>query len=206
MADFLQGMDVSEHNGYIDWASVASRMGVPRFVYLKATEGGNRIDRQYASNRAGATAQELLCGACHFFLPSTPVAQQVANFCNVVGSVQGELPPMLDVEQAGLEQPAYAAAVAQWLQQVGERLGCVPGIYTHTSFWDGSVGSFAPFLAHPLWIAQYGSRPGPALPSGATGYTFWQYTNTGVVNGIAGPVDMSRFAGSPEQLQALRCG
>lgn len=206
MPNFLQGIDVSHDNGIIDWASVVSDTSGPKFAYLKATEGVRTADSCYAGNRAGARAQGLLCGALHFFVPTVPVAQQVANFCNVVGSVKGELPPMLDVEQGGLDQPAYAAAVAQWLQQVGAQLGCVPGIYTHTSFWDGSVGSFAPFLAHPLWIAHYTSGPSPALPPGATGYAFWQYANTGAVRGIAGPVEMSRYSGSLEQLQALRCG
>lgn len=206
MANVLQGIDVSEHNGLIHWPGVASRMGMSGFAYLKATEGGRGVDRQYASNRAGANAQGLLSGAYHFFSPVTPVAQQVANFCDTVGSVKGDLPPMLDVEQPGLAQPDYAAAVAAWLQQVGDRLGCVPGIYTNARIWHDCVGAFTPFLAHPLWIAHYTPGPSPALPAGASSYAFWQFTDTGVVNGIAGPVDMSRFAGSAEQLQALRCG
>lgn len=205
MADYLQGMDVSDYNGVIGWGQVARGAAVPAFAYLKATEGGSRVDRQYASNRAGASAQGQLCGAYHFFSPSTPVAQQVANFCSTVGSVKGDLPPMLDVEQPGLAQPAYAAAVADWLQQVGDRLGCMPGIYTNASFWTSCVGTFAPFLAHPLWIAHYTSGPGPALPPGASSYTFWQFADTGSVQGVAGPVDVSRFAGSLAQLQALRC-
>lgn len=205
MADFLQGMDVSENNWVIGWGSVAGGAAAPAFAYLKATEGGSRVDRQYASNRAGARAQGLSSGAYHFFSPSTPVAQQVANFCSTVGSVKGDLPPMLDVEQPGLAQPDYAAAVAAWLQQVGERLGCTPGIYTTASFWNSCMGAFTPFLAHPLWIAHYTSGPVPALPPGAASYTFWQFADTGCVQGVSGAVDLNRFAGSLAQLQALRC-
>lgn len=205
MADYLQGMDVSDNNGPIGWGSIATGAAVPAFVYLKATEGGSWVDRQYASNRAGARAQGLPCGAYHFFSPATPVADQVANFCNTVGSVRGDLPPMLDVEQPGLAQPAYAAAAAQWLQQVGERLGCMPGIYTTASFWSSYVGSYLPFLAHPLWIAHYTAGPSPALPPGATSYTLWQYADTGSVQGVAGPVDLSRYPGSLTQLKALLC-
>lgn len=205
MADFLQGIDVSHYNGAIDWPTVAYGAAAPAFVYLKATEGGKVVDSDYLRNRAGATAAGLLCGAYHFFSPTEPVADQVANFCNAVGSVKGELPPMLDVEQPGLDQPAYAAAVAQWLQQVGDRLGCTPGIYTVAGFWNSCVGSFAPFLAHPLWIAHYTSGPSPAIPAGSGSYTFWQYASTGAVRGIGGPVDMSRYPGQASQLQALLC-
>lgn len=205
MADFLPGIDVSHYNGDINWGRVAAGANAPAFVYLKATEGGRMIDNLYSSYRAGARAQGLLCGAYHFFSPTVPVAEQVANFCNTVGSVQGELPPMLDVEQHGLSRPDYVAAVAQWLQQVGDRLGCRPGIYTHPHFWEIELGPFTPFLAHPLWIAHYSASPYPALPAGAYNYAFWQYADRAVIDGIAGPVGMNRYAGSLTQLQALLC-
>lgn len=204
MSNFLQGIDVSHYDGSIHWVAVAGDSCAPLFAYLKATEGGTMVDRQYRTNRAGAAAAGLLQGAYHCFAPEVPVADQVANFCNTVGSVQGQLPPILDVEQSGLSEPDYAAAVMQWLQQTGAKLGCTPGIYTYASFWENNVGSFAPFLAHPLWIAEYTSKPSPHVPQGAS-YTFWQYSSTGAVNGISGSVAMNRYAGSPAQLKALLC-
>lgn len=204
MTDFLQGIDVSHYDGNINWTAVAGDRCAPQFAYLKATEGGTMVDSQYSANRVGAMVAGLLQGAYHFFVPGVPVADQVANFCKTVGSVQGQLPPILDIERGGLSQPDYAAAVLQWLQQTGEKLGCTPGIYTTASFWESNLGSFAPFLAYPLWIAEYTSQPSPHVPQGAS-YTFWQYSSTGVVRGISSSVDMNRYAGSPAQLQALLC-
>ena len=205
MDNYLYGIDVSHHNGIIQWDKVAADASMPQFVYLKATEGGTLVDSKYAANRKGAKAQQLLCGAYHFFVPSTPVPDQVANFCNTVASVKGELLPMLDVEQAGLAQPDYAAAVMQWLQQVYNNLGYMPGIYTNAGFWNNNVGSFLPFKDYPLWIAHYTTFPSPKLPPSAN-YRFWQYTDGAKVNGISGNVDMSRFPGTLEQLNALICG
>jgi len=206
MTDYIQGIDVSHHNGVIDWARVASDASKPQFVYLKATEGRSMADSQYNSNRAGAKVQGLLCGAYHFFVPSVAVEQQVTNFCQAVGSVKGELPAMLDIESDGLAQPAYAAAVTQWLQQVSAKLGYTPAIYTNASFWRDKLGSFAPFQQYPLWIAHYTGAPQPNLPPGAGGYTFWQYSDEGKVSGIAGAVDVNRFRGTPDQLKMLVCG
>lgn len=204
MTDFLQGIDVSHYDGQINWRAVAGDPGLPQFAYLKATEGVTMVDSQYRANCVGADASGLLRGAYHFFAPGSPVADQVANFCSTVGNIKGQLPPMLDVEVGGLTQPAYVAAVTQWLQQTADKLGCMPGIYTTASFWNSNLGSFAPFLAYPLWIAEYTSRPSPNVPPGSS-YTFWQYSSTGAVSGIAGSVDMNRYAGTLAQLKALLC-
>jgi lysozyme len=112
---------------------------------------------------------------------------------------------MLDIEQAGLPQPEYAAAIMEWLQQVGTRLGCTPVIYTNTGFWNASVGSYASFAASPLWIAQYTGNAGPALPHDARTYLFWQYSDTGAVGGISGAVDLTRYCATATALNLLLC-
>ena len=42
------GIDVSAHQGEVDWEAVASD-GIG-FAYLKATEGGDFVDRRFADN------------------------------------------------------------------------------------------------------------------------------------------------------------
>ncbi|MBB5606460.1 MULTISPECIES: glycoside hydrolase family 25 protein [unclassified Janthinobacterium] len=206
LTDAQLGIDVSHYNGDIDWAKVAADKNKPKFVYMKATEGRSIVDAKYQDNRKRAKEHGLLCGAYHFFVPEVPVQEQVEHFCKVVGSVEGELPPMLDVEHSGLAKHAYAAALMQWLQQAGDRLKCVPGIYAGPYFWNSNVGSFTPFLASPLWISNFTQASHPLLMSGATSYTFWQYTDSTKIDGIAGKVDMDRYAGSLAQLKTLLCG
>jgi hypothetical protein len=49
-------------------------------------------------------------------------------------------------------------------------------------------------------VAHYTSAPSPRVPAPWQFWTFWQYTDNGRIAGIAGPVDLNRFNGSPEQL------
>lgn len=203
---FLPGLDVSHFDGQIDWNTVAQSPAAPVFAYIKATEGGSFKDPCYSTNVAGARAANMLCGAYHFFDTTAPVQQQADWFIDTVGSVAGLLPPVIDVEQTGSLTPQqYAAAIGQWLDIVSSRLGCTPMIYTNASFWDANVGSFEPFAAYPLWIAEYCSKPAPTLPAGAASYHFWQYSANGDVSGIDGSLDMDRYDGTLEQLQALVC-
>jgi lysozyme len=203
---FLQGLDVSHYNGAIDWRQVAAAPSRPAFAYAKATEGCANTDPSFAANRAGIRANNMLCGAYHMFHPDQPALEQARHFLAVVGEAGGDLAPMLDVETLGkgMTQAGYAQAVAAWLDAVGGQLQCEPLIYTSASFWNASLGSFAAFAAHPLWIAEYTARPAPVLPAGAATYTLWQYSASGRIAGIAGNVDLDRFNGGMAQLQALR--
>lgn len=202
MTSYVQGLDVSHWDGDIQWDKVWVDPCAPKFVYMKATEGVSTKDKQYPSYRLAAKQAGLLCGAYHFFAPDTPVADQVDNFVAAVGRVTGELPPMLDVEQAALtlSQSEYVAAITAWLQQVGQRLQCSPGIYTNASFWNAHVGASELFPSTRLWIAHYTQNPAPAMPKGVDTYTFWQYSQSGLVSGIDAVADLNRY---PDTLEAL---
>src|SRR5438128_304537 len=60
-----QGIDVSHHQGAIDWA-VLPAQGVD-FAYIKATEGGDHVDRLFARNWQAAADAGMKRGAYHFF-------------------------------------------------------------------------------------------------------------------------------------------
>ena len=92
----LFGIDVSHHQGTIDWNKVKAA-GV-QFVFLKATEGETFVDKRYAINRAGAKAVGIPCGAYHFFRPKASLTAQIDNFVKTVAKLQpGDLPPVLDI-------------------------------------------------------------------------------------------------------------
>jgi hypothetical protein len=115
----------------------------------------------------------------------------------------GDLPPVIDVEDDGGLAPATVAArVRQWVDRVQNALGVTPIVYTGKYFWRDEVGGPSSFAPNPLWIAQYTSLC-PDLPGPWTRWTFWQYTDSGSVAGVPGPVDTNRFNGSLAQLQAF---
>jgi lysozyme len=203
----VQGIDVSHYQGTINWASVAQDPAGVKFAYAKASQGTSTVDAQYANNYAGMKANGIMPGAYHFFDPSADVTAQVNNFIAVVGKMQaGDLPPAIDVEQtSGMSGAQIFTAVQAWITQVQAALGCsTPIIYTSASFWNGNnvSGSSNLFTTSPLWVAQYTSAPAPNLPTGASVYTFWQYSESGSVAGMT--VDMDKFNGSLAQLQKFQ--
>lgn len=75
------GIDVSAHQGVIDWTRVAGDN--ISFVYVKATEGGDFTDSRFAQNWTGAHEAGLDRGVYHFFTLCTPGAAQAQHFLDV---------------------------------------------------------------------------------------------------------------------------
>jgi hypothetical protein len=75
-------------------------------------------------------------------------------------------------------------------------------IYVSPSFWQSHLGNSTAFHHYPLWVAHWGVSS-PTVPGGWPTWTFWQRTDSGSVDGIAGRVDMNRFNGTSAQLATL---
>jgi len=203
----VQGIDVSHYQPQVDWDSVKAASS---FVFVKATDSTGAVDPRFASHWSGAKKAGLPRGAYHFFHPKYDVDQQVANFTQHLKSDPGDLPPVVDVEEFKSEYQAFTceqlAGMLQRFSQATEKaLGRKPMIYTNHQTWQTSFCDHPYFNDHPLWLAQYTNNPGqqPKLPPGWKSWLFWQYSESGKVNGIPGAVDQSYFNGSAQDLQAL---
>lgn len=86
----LRGIDVSHHQGQIDWRRVAA--DDVAFAVIKATEGGDHVDDAFDRNLREARAAGLAVGAYHFFTFCRPGADQAKNFISVVPRDQPLLP------------------------------------------------------------------------------------------------------------------
>jgi len=199
----IAGIDISHHNGPIDFGKVAAA-GVT-FAYVKASEGTHTRDRLYQTNYAGLKQSEIARGAYHFFHPQLDAQAQASNFLSVVSRLfPGDLPPALDVELSGGQSPSMIAdGMRRWLDLIQEKLGRTPVIYTSASFWNNALGGTAAFDEYRLWVAEYTSNPEPSIPTGFSDYLFWQYRELGTVPGITGTVDLDWFKGSAADLQKL---
>ncbi len=145
----VSGIDVSHHQGTVDWEAVAGA-GIS-FAYAKATEGSNFVDSQFAANWTGMKNAGIVRGAYHFFRPAAPVKAQVDQFVSVVKAMGADdLPRVLDVEEARTsagqdEWKAFPIAqripiVLEWLEQAEEGLGRRPAIYTRRGFVKSCFG------------------------------------------------------------------
>ncbi len=194
-----QGIDVSSHNGVINWATVAS--SGEKFAIARAGDGTGFIDPQFAQNWLGMNAAGLIRGASWFFEPNQSVSAQANLFLSTVGSLGvGDLPPILDVEVTdGKSGATIASEIQQWVTLVGAATGREPLVYTGAAFWN-SLGD-PPAGSADLWIANWRVSC-PNVPSAWTDWQIWQYSDTQVVPGVSGTVGADKFNGPLSALQA----
>jgi GH25 family lysozyme M1 (1,4-beta-N-acetylmuramidase) len=198
----LQGVDVSQYQGRIDWKAVARTQ---HFAIVRATLGNTYVDTYYAANRYGAHNAHVRFGAYHFAKPGTNTNDaliEADHFARTAKLRRGDLIPALDLEvTGGLGVSALQRWVRTWLARVAYRVGAKPMIYVSPSFWKTYMGNttwFANNGYRTLWIAHWNvSAPTvPAANWGGRGWTFWQWTSCGRVTGITGCVDRDRYNGS----------
>ena len=201
-ANPLFGIDVSRFQGTIDWQQVKDANVV--YAWIQISRSLTDIDLKFPYNWKRAKEVGILRGAYQRFHPGQDVPGQANLFLDKLGPYQtGDLPPMLDVEDAdGLPAATIAARVKEWMDIVEPALGVKPIIYTGFYFWRDSVGS-ADLSDHPLWVANY-SATCPLVPDHWTKWTFHQYSSTINLPGIPeNTVDVDRFDGTLDDLKAL---
>ena len=185
----------------VNWEKVGE--GDVRFVIARATRGTDFIDTSYPGFVAGAQSENIWVAAYHYAKPGgNPVedAKKEADFYLEHADPQpGMLVPALDVEQSGLTPKQMVTWISTWLRRVEAATGAKAMIYTSPSFWRTAVGDSKKFArnGHPLWIANWMVKK-PDVPAGnwaGRGWTFWQWTDCGAVNGIKGCVDKNRYNG-----------
>ena len=185
------GIDVSKHNGKINWQRVAADQKI-QFVYIKATEGASLVDKTYRRNITEARKNGLLVGSYHFFTSYKSPEEQYKNFKNHVKKSEQDLLPMVDVEEAGnryAKREVLQQRLWTFMNLVKADYGEYPVLYSQYKFYNDLL---APdFNKCIIFIARYGSNV-PTLKGGGK-YNIWQYTERGKVDGIKGYVDLDRF-------------
>jgi lysozyme len=182
----LQGIDVSHHQGGIDWAALPAQ-GVD-FAWIKATEGGDHRDRLFEANWRGARAAGIRRGAYHFFTLCRPGADQAANFVAVVPREPGALPPAVDLEFGGncAARPSRGVLLrelAAFLRIVEAHSGRPAILYLTREFEEAYRLSEA--VDRPLWLRRLLLEP----RFGARPWTHWQASSFHRLRGIQGGVD-----------------
>ncbi|AWB44104.1 1,4-beta-N-acetylmuramidase [Paenibacillus sp. CAA11] len=201
---FAQGIDVSHHNGVIDWQQVAA--DGRSFVFIKASQGKTFRDSQFAANVQGAKDAGLLVGVYHFLDATTTqdAKLQAANFAQAIeeagGISQLDLPPVMDYEDnPGKLTAAQIRSVAHaFLDEVERLTGCQPMIYTGNAFGANFDTTFS---GYKIWMARYSSQE-PKPVAAWDRWDIWQYSSSGSVPGITGSVDLNVYQGTLEELRA----
>lgn len=189
----LRGIDISHHQGQIDWQKV--KQDSVNFAFMKASQGTKLTDKRFAENRKAVEAAEIPWSAYHFYVTSRGGEEQARYFMSVVGKKwEAPLPPVVDVERFdGGSKQDLVKELKIFLETIESEWNVRPIIYSGDYFWrDNLKGDFK---IYPIWIARY-RKAGPEYSH----WTFWQYSEKGTVSGISGPVDLNYFSGDAKTL------
>ena len=195
----VHGIDVSHYQGDIQWEAVKATENDEypiRFVFMKATEGGDHKDHRFDENFARAAQVGLARGAYHFYNPNSDPVRQANFFISQVELQQGDLAPVLDIERKPRDKAQLQTELLAFLRRLEQHYGVKPIIYTSYKYKLRYLDA-PEFDAYPLWIAHY--YVDELSYSGE--WQFWQHTDYGTVPGIEGSVDLNVFNGTLSELK-----
>ena len=201
----VHGIDLSRHNKGVDFAR-ARRAGIA-FAFIKVSEGKDNRDVKFKRYWRAAARAGMARGAYHFYYFCATPEAQARNFIRAVPKGQRMLPPVLDVEWNPESptcriRPSRAKVVnrlKRFLDIVEGHYGVKPIIYTTVDFHRDNL-SRGELPGYQYWLRSVTAEPERKYPRRP--YRFWQYTGTGKVPGIEGPVDINAFNGTREDWKA----
>lgn len=190
----MKGLDVSVHNGTIDWKKV--RDSGLQFALIRAGYGKelNQKDARFDANMTGALAAGMKTGAYWFSYALNPEeAREEAQVClQILAPYTGKmtLPVFYDFEyatEAYAQRYGYTFTKAQrteiilaFMQEISKVYPA--GYYTNRDYLTYRLET-APLDAWPLWLADYQNEPFRSC-------SVQQTTSSGSVPGITGNVDL----------------
>ena len=183
-------LDVSRWQGRIDWDAV-KRSGKIDGVMIRAMGNKNGkpyLDPYFARNYAECARLGIPVGGYYYTCAVTPrqTEEELAALKTALRGKTFQLPLAIDVENPRLRSLAPAklsALVARTADRI-ETWNLYAMVYTYTNFADTALAA-QPLAPYDLWLADYrGKRP-------ARRHGMWQYTSSGTIPGVSGPVDLS---------------
>lgn len=182
----MKGIDISNHNGRIDFNSVKND-GI-ELVYIKATEGTTYKDSNLEVNYNGVVNAGLKVGFYHFLVGTSAPETQADNFYNNIKNKQSDLKPSLDVETSNFDVMGYTMRFIQRFETISKLPLCIyTGGYFANKYLDSRLAKY------PLWIAHYGVNTPMTTSVWGDSYAGHQYSDSGNISGINGYVDLNNF-------------
>ncbi|MBA4492751.1 GH25 family lysozyme [Paenactinomyces guangxiensis] len=193
----IKGLDVSHHQGDIDWKVVQEKNNF-KFVYIKATEGRDFVDDQFAYNWQEARKQGMLTGAYHFFSMRSSGEEQAKNFINIVPEQADSLPPVIDVEiHLNHDKDKVRQELRKMAAKLEQHYKKRPILYvTYDTYHTYVEGGFSEFQ---IWIRDIYKFP----TLGNRKWLLWQYCNRGRIDGIDTYVDINAFNGDMKEFEKV---
>lgn len=202
----IRGIDISHYQGKINWEKLSNAQiehSPIRFVVIKATEGSTQIDDCFQDNFKNARDYGFIRGAYHFWSNKSSARDQARFFLKKVHLKDGDLPPVLDVENKPEDMSVedFQREILTWMHIVEDKYHVKPILYTYYKFKNQYLNTPV-FDDYPYWIAHY--YVDEIEYEGD--WKFWQHTDAGRLPGIRGTVDFNLYNGSFYDLKKLCIG
>ncbi len=196
--DVKMGIDVSEHQGSIDWAAVASDgidFAIIRAGYRGYSAGGLFTDAYFDGNIKGAAANGLDVGVYFFSQATNPeeAAEEAEYLLSILKGYPADtvtLPIFYDWESIDTDEARTDGISGEIITECAlaftaklEEAGYESGVYAYRKL--GYFSYDLPRMTHlKWWVATLSDYPDFYYK-----HDFWQYSITGNVKGIEGDVD-----------------
>lgn len=181
----------------MNWPRIR-RQGI-RFAWVKATEGGDLLDPQFGANWLEATRADIPIGAYHFYYFCTDPDTQAKWFIRNVPRLRGGMPPVLDLEwnpysptcTRRLPAREVLEVATRFIQIIERHYQTKVVVYTNPEFWlQNDVAA----LKREFWLRSTAKHVEKKYATSQ--WHFWQYTSTGILDGVDTSVDLNCFNGS----------
>ena len=185
----IKGIDVSKHQGIIDWKKVKAD-GV-EFAIIRIGYGGSAPvkDERFEENYKNAKANGIKVGV-YLYSYADSESDVKREYESVIGWLGGralDLPVYYDVEDkkmSGLSKSVLSNYVKTFCVKI-ENAGYWAGIYANKNWLETKL-DMNYLKDYTVWLAQWTNSP-----TYKGSYAMWQYTSNGTVDGIGGRVDMN---------------
>lgn len=190
-------IDISKYNGSIDWKKVSQHCDgvIIRLGYRGYGSGRLVEDPRYKENLEGAKKVGLLVGV-YFVTQAITEAEGIIEARFTAERIKDiDLPVFIDTEDGNggkgradrgkLSRFKRTAILTAFCEEIKAK-GFIPGIYASES-WFKTYLELEMCMKYYMWVAKY-SKKHPTIP-----YNAWQYSDSGIINGIKGKVDISDF-------------
>ena len=187
-------IDVSVHQGIIDWPKVPASVVCVRVGYRSGQSGEIKADEYAQRNLNGARAAGKKVGV-YFWSQALTIeeARAEADFvCDTAGKL--DLPVYIDSEYSSkhngradrLSRDARTVVTVAFCTRIME-CGYKAGVYASESWFKSNL-DYSKISAYSIWVAKY-SEKRPTYPPK---WDYWQYSSKETMPGISKVVDVSR--------------
>jgi lysozyme len=187
----VRGLDLSHWNGRVLYDHLDSL----DFVFLKVSEGDNRVDDTFEQHYEAFRERDIPVGAYHFFRFDVDGKEQARHFMRQLDGRRLQLPLVIDVEQHGnrfVEHTKVRKRLQSFMQELKKHSKQKPIIYTNGDGYGDFIAN--DFEDHTLWLSSTNTWR-PAMMD----CTFWQFNIDADLMAITHRADLNVFRGSRKE-------